>query len=85
MRERQIGSSTRLNILGSSAEESASIWEQRCGLENGIKQKAAKNTADNKSNKKRSRLRRNTMKTIGEREMLSNSRYASGRSNVEFT
>jgi hypothetical protein len=44
----------------------ASIWEQHCGLENGIKGKVAKDTADNKSSKKRNKLSGNNVKMIGE-------------------
>jgi hypothetical protein len=44
----------------------ASVFgEQNCGLENYIKQLAAKNTADNKTSKKRSGLSRKTKKRMG--------------------
>jgi hypothetical protein len=85
MWETQIGSKQGLNILHSNTAVGASIWEQHCGLENGIKQKAAKNTADNKSSKKRSSLSGSNLKMIGKRERVRHSKVTRGRNNVEFT
>jgi len=74
-----------INILHNSAAEVARILGHYWSPENGIKQKAARNTADNKSSKNRSRLSGNILKMIGERESLGHSRFASVRNNVEFT
>jgi hypothetical protein len=57
----QIGGATGMNILHSTAAFGECNWEQRCVVGNGIKQKAAKNTADSKSSKKRSRLNGNRL------------------------
>jgi hypothetical protein len=62
MWDTNIGGATGMNILQSNAVVSESILEQHCGLETGIKQKAEKNTTDNKSNKKKSRLNGHRLK-----------------------
>jgi hypothetical protein len=72
-----------LNNLHSNAALGTNILEGHCGLDNVIKRKAAKNTIHNKSRKKGNRLSGNPLKMIGERERLRNSRFASGRSNVD--